>query len=58
MIPPTPNELREHSENLTNLGRNLHKLDGTGKALINVAVVVVVLISVVVFLPPAFTEIV
>jgi hypothetical protein len=58
MIPPTTNELRMHSDNLADFGKDLHKLNGTGKALTNVAVVVVALIAIVIFLPPVFAEIV
>ena len=52
MIPPTTNELRKHSDNLAGLGENLHKMNGTGKALVNAAVVVVALIAVMPFLTP------
>jgi hypothetical protein len=52
MIPPTTNELREHSDNLARFGENLHKMNGTGKALCNAAVVVVALIVVMPFLTP------
>ena len=58
MIPPNTSELRNHSEDLADLGRKLRKLDGTDKALTNVAVVVVALISIVIFLPPVLAEIV
>ena len=54
MIPPTTNELREHSDNLSDFGKDLHKLNGSGKALVNAAVVVVALIAVMPFLTPMF----
>lgn len=54
MIPPTTNELKQHSDNLADFAKNLHNLNGAGKALVNAAVVVVALIAVIIFLPPMF----
>ena len=58
MIPPTSNELKMHSDNLADFGKNLHNLNGTGKTLASAAAVVVALIVVTIFLPQMFTEIV
>ena len=58
MIPPTTNELKQHSDNLVDFSKNLHNLNGEGKALINAAVVVVALIAVIIFLPPMIAWIV
>jgi hypothetical protein len=53
MIPPTINELRQHSDDLVYSANNLPDLNGTGKALVNAATVVVALIVVMAFvLPP------
>jgi diacylglycerol kinase len=57
MIPPTTNELRQHSDKMANLGQNLHNLNGTGKTLASAAVVVVAVIAVTIFLPQLFTKI-
>ena len=58
MIPPTTNELKQHSDNLADFAKGLNKLNGTGKALVNVAVIVVALIPVIILLPPMFAQIV
>ena len=52
MIPPTTNELKQHTDDLVNTANNLRDLNGTGKALVNVAAVVVALTVVVTFLLP------
>jgi hypothetical protein len=52
MIPPTINELKQHTEDLANSANNLPDLTGTGKALVNVAVAVVALIVVTTFILP------
>ena len=57
MIPPTTNELKQHSNDLSDFGKNLHNLNGSGKALVNAAVVLVALISVITFLVPMATQI-
>jgi hypothetical protein len=58
MIPTTTNELKQHSDNLADFAKDLNKLNGTGKALVNAAVTVVALIPVIIFLPPVFAQIV
>jgi hypothetical protein len=58
MITPTTNELKQHSDNPADFAKGLNKLNGTGKALVNAAVTVVVLIPVIIFLPPMFAQIV
>ena len=57
MIPPNTNELRQHSDDLENFGKNLQSLDGAGKALVNLAVVVVASMALAIFLPPIFAAI-
>lgn len=57
MIPPTTNELKLHSDNLADIGKSLHNFNGTGKALVNAALVSIALIAVVIFLPPLFAAI-
>jgi len=52
MIPPTTNELKQHSNDIANFGRNLRKMNGSGKALVNVAVVVVAVVFAITFLLP------
>ena len=52
MIPPTTNELKQHTNDIANFGKNLRKMNGSGKALINVAVVTVALVSAITFLLP------
>ena len=54
MIPPNTNELKQHSNNMADFGKDLHKLNGSGKALVNAAVVVVALIVALPFLTPMF----
>jgi hypothetical protein len=58
MIPTTTKELKQHSDNLANFAKDVNKLNGAGKALVNAAVVVVALIPVIIFLPPIFVQIV
>jgi hypothetical protein len=57
MIPPTTNELRMHSDKVADFSMNLHKMNGTGKALVNAAVVVVAVIAVSIFLPQLFAAV-
>ena len=57
MIPPTADELRKHSDNLCNLGMNLHNLNGAGRALTNAVAVAVSIVAVLAFLPPMFAKI-
>jgi len=52
MIPPTTNELKQHSTDLSDFAENLRGLNGLGKAFVNVAVVVVALIVTLPFLTP------
>lgn len=53
MIPPTINELKQHTEDLVHTANNLPDLNGRGKTLVNAAVVVVALFVVMAFvLPP------
>ena len=54
MIPPTPNELKQHSINLSDFGKKLHKFDGSGSAMVNVAVIAITLVSVLSFISPMF----
>jgi hypothetical protein len=55
MIPPNTNELKMHADDLADFGKSLHNLNGTGKALVDAALVVVALIAVMTFLlPPMF----
>ena len=54
MIPPARTELRQHSEDLINLGKNLHKLNGVGRAFTKAGVVAVALVAVLAFLPTMF----
>ncbi len=58
MIPPTTNELKLHSDNLANFAKDLNKLNGAGKPLVNTAVAVVALIAVIFFLTPMLAQIV
>ena len=58
MIPPTTNELKLHSDNLADFGKNLHKLNGAGKALVNVAVLAVALIAATAVLLPVAAAVV
>ncbi len=58
MIPPNTNELKMHTDDLADFGKNLHNLNGSGKALVNAAVAVVALIAVIIFLPPVLAVIV
>ena len=58
MIPPNTNELKMHADDLADFGKSLHNLNGASKALVNAAVVVVALITVITFLPPMFALIV
>ena len=58
MIPPTADELRMHSDKLSNLGKNLHNLNGADRATTNAAVAVVAIVAVLAFLPPMFAEII
>ena len=58
MIPPTTNELKQHSSDLSGFGKKLHNLNGSGKALVNVAVVVFALIVLTSFLMPLGVEVV
>ncbi len=58
MIPPTTNELKQHSDDLANFGKSLHNLNGTGRALVNAAVVAVALIAVIILVPQLYTAIV
>ena len=58
MIPPTTNELKQHSNDIANFGKNLRKMNGSGKALVNVAVVVVSMISAIIYLTPMAAQIV
>lgn len=58
MIPPTTNELKQHSKDLFNFGNNLHNLNGSGKTLVNAAVIVFALILITSFLMPMGAEVV
>ena len=58
MIPPTTNELKQHSDNLADFAKDLNELNSTGKAMVKAAVVAVALIPVIIFLPQIFTQIV
>lgn len=58
MIPPSINELNQHSIDLAKFGEGLRTSSGLDKALVNVAVAVVALIAVTVALPPIFVAIV
>ena len=58
MIPPTTNELKQHTDNLADFAKGFNELNPTGKALVKAAVVVVALIPVVIFLPRLLTQIV
>ena len=58
MIPPTTNELKQHSDNLADFAKDLNELNPTGKAIVKAAVVAVALIPVIIFLPQIFTQIV
>jgi len=57
MIPPTTNELKQHSNDLSDFGKNLHNLNGLGKASAKVALVAIALISISVFILPLAAEI-
>ncbi|MBL4873354.1 MAG: hypothetical protein JKY41_08155 [Rhodobacteraceae bacterium] len=57
MIPLTTNELKQHSNDLANFGENLRKMNGSGKAFVNVTVVVVAMISAVIYLTPMVAQI-
>jgi len=57
MIPPTTNELKQHSNDLANFGKNLRKMNGSGKALVNITVAVVAMISSVIYLTPMVAQI-
>jgi len=58
MIPPTTNELKQHSDDLADFAKGINKLNPAGKTLVKAAVVVVALIPVIIFLPPLFAQIV
>jgi hypothetical protein len=58
MITPTTNEQKQHSDNLVDFAKDINELNGTGKALVKVAVVVAALIPMIIFLPPMFAQIV
>jgi len=52
MIPPTTNELKQHSDDLAKFGKSLHNKNGAGSALVNAAVVVIALIAMATLFPP------
>lgn len=51
MIPPTINELKQHTEDLVNSANNLPDLNGMGKALVT-AVIVALIVVMTFILPP------
>ena len=58
MIPPTTKELKQHSNDIANFGKNLRKLNGPGNAFVNAVVVVFAVITVAIFMTPIAMQIV